>query len=173
MIRSENHMISRATICTLALGFWLALGVASGWAADGDKKHETEVAELKAKIAALTKSNLDLNRQVEDLKQMVAGLDKNFAKAAPEQRAKIATAKANGCIANLKQIDGALRQWALEKKKKPDDQPVVGEVLEYLLGNRWPFCPLAGTYSLGETVKDTPTCSCPEHKLVAGREGPL
>jgi len=62
------------------------------------------------------------------------------------------------CIANLKQIDGAVQQWALEHKKSPTDTVTTTDVLEYLKGSVIPACPADGTYSV-MTVYDAPTCS--------------
>ncbi len=64
----------------------------------------------------------------------------------------------NACIANLKQIDGALQQWALENKKLPTDAPELAGLLPYLKGSVLPVCPGGGTYHLGKTVGDAPVC---------------
>lgn len=74
------------------------------------------------------------------------------------------TAQTNACIANLKQIQGAIEQWALEEKKAPDaavaltdisggaDKHIKGEI------NKDVKCPAGGTYTV-TTVADDPTCS--------------
>ena len=71
----------------------------------------------------------------------------------------------NACIANLKQLDAATGQWALEKKKETNDVPVLEEVIKLLHGSQLPACPLGGTYKLGKTVADSPTCTVPGHTL--------
>ncbi len=78
----------------------------------------------------------------------------NFVKAR-------ATAQKNSCIANLKQIDGAAQQWALENKKAATDTYALTDttVLAYLKGSLLPTCPGGGTYSAGTTVSGSPTCS--------------
>ena len=77
----------------------------------------------------------------------------NFVKAR-------ATAQKNACIANLKQIDGAVQQWALENKKAATDTYALTDttVLAYLKGSALPACPGGGTYSPGTTVSGSPTC---------------
>jgi len=77
----------------------------------------------------------------------------NFVKAR-------ATAQKNSCIANLKQIDGAVQQWALENKKGATDTYALTDttVLAYLKGSALPVCPGGGTYSAGSTVSGSPTC---------------
>ena len=70
------------------------------------------------------------------------------------------TAQANACINNLRQIDGAKQQWALELKQAPTATPSAGAVGSYLggSGGTMPTCPQAGTYTIG-TVATKPTCS--------------
>jgi prepilin-type N-terminal cleavage/methylation domain-containing protein len=78
----------------------------------------------------------------------------NFVKAR-------ATAQKNSCVANLKQIDGAVQQWALENKKAATDTYALTDttVLAYLKGSRLPACAGGGTYSAAATVSAYPSCS--------------
>ncbi|MBA4146781.1 MAG: prepilin-type N-terminal cleavage/methylation domain-containing protein [Verrucomicrobia bacterium] len=69
------------------------------------------------------------------------------------------TAQQNGCINNLRQIDGAKEQWALEKKKAEGDPITQTEVDEYIKGGT-PKCPSTGdtaSYDYGDVGAD-PTC---------------
>ena len=81
------------------------------------------------------------------------------------------TAQANACISNMKQVDGGIQQWALEKGKKDSDAPVSAEVAEYVKGRKMPTCPSGGDYALGATVATVPSITCPNeastppHKL--------
>jgi competence protein ComGC len=68
------------------------------------------------------------------------------------------TACKSACIANLKQIDGAIQQWALENKKAGTNIVTTTDVLDFLKGSVLPMCPAAGTYSVS-TVSSSPTCS--------------
>lgn len=63
------------------------------------------------------------------------------------------------CIAHLKQIDGAIQQWALENKKEDTDVPDLAGAASYLKGGVLPVCPQGGSYRAGATVKDRPTCT--------------
>ncbi len=74
------------------------------------------------------------------------------------------TAQTNSCIANLKQIDGAEQQWALENKKTSTDTPGTTEVAAYLKGNVIPSCPGGGSYTIN-TVSASPTCNVTGHSL--------
>jgi len=68
----------------------------------------------------------------------------------------------NACINNLRQLDAAKNEWALEKGQPAGAVPTKQDLLPYL--RRWPACPQGGTYTLGP-VGDAPTCSIPGHKL--------
>jgi hypothetical protein len=69
----------------------------------------------------------------------------------------------NACINNLRQIDGAKEQWALEHKKEAGDLIVMSEVDEYFKGGH-PKCPADGVYRYRK-VGDTPLCSVKGHTL--------
>jgi hypothetical protein len=68
---------------------------------------------------------------------------------------------------NLKQIDGATQQWALENKKVATDTYSLSDtnLLSYLRGSVLPRCPLGGKYSEAHNVTGAPTCSVPGHTL--------
>jgi prepilin-type N-terminal cleavage/methylation domain-containing protein len=79
----------------------------------------------------------------------------NFVKAR-------ATSQQNACINNLRQIDGAANQWALEAKKAtgatisfPSD---LTPYIKLNSANLIPGCPASGTYTLS-VVGSNPVCS--------------
>src|SRR5205814_1270429 len=74
------------------------------------------------------------------------------------------TAQKNACIANLKQIDGAIQQWALEQKKVSTDTVDETSVATYLKAGAMPTCPAGGTYKT-TTVSANPTCTISGHTL--------
>ncbi len=67
------------------------------------------------------------------------------------------TAQANACINNMRQIESAKEQWALEKGKTTGDAIVADEVGLYIKGGM-PTCPGGGTYTYGAVGTDI-TCS--------------
>ena len=89
------------------------------------------------------------------------------AKAIAEQQIlqmKQNQAVVNTCINNLRQIDGAKQQWALERQKGPDAVPQPQDILPYLLNGQMPQCPGGGRYTLN-AVSNAPTCSIAGHML--------
>ena len=72
------------------------------------------------------------------------------------------TAQANACINNLRQIDAAANEFALEHSKTngelinfPDD---LTPYIKLNSQGKIPPCPAGGTYSI-KFVGETPTCS--------------
>ena len=80
----------------------------------------------------------------------------NFAKARE-------TAMKNACISNLRQIDGAIQQWALEQKQAATAAVVETDVTPYLHNSV--VCPSAGVGATFATsyaitsVDARPTCA--------------
>jgi prepilin-type N-terminal cleavage/methylation domain-containing protein len=74
-----------------------------------------------------------------------------------------ATSQANACINNLRQIDAAINEWALENgKSNGATVTAVSTVSAYIklnASNSVPGCPAGGTYST-TTVGATPQVSC-------------
>jgi len=74
-----------------------------------------------------------------------------------------ATSQANACINNLRQIDAAANQFALEKGKKTgDDITFPNDLTPYIKMNKngsMPACPVGGDYYQDATVGMIPTCS--------------
>ncbi|MBU6411737.1 MAG: DUF3352 domain-containing protein, partial [Verrucomicrobia bacterium] len=73
-------------------------------------------------------------------------------------------AQRNACINNLRMIDGAKNEWALENRKTTGAVPTREDLLPYLSGRRWPVCPSGGTYTMNP-IGQPPACSVPGHKL--------
>ena len=81
----------------------------------------------------------------------------NFVKA----RTK---AQTNACINNLRQMSGAIAQFALENKKQDSDTVALTDVAPYLKGSVIPGCPASGTYAV-TVVSASPTCTVVGHSF--------
>ena len=72
------------------------------------------------------------------------------------------TAQQNACINNLRQIDGAKQQWALDNKQLPTASPASSVLQVYLgrgsTGSPFPTCPANGSYTVGD-LNTAPACS--------------
>jgi hypothetical protein len=84
--------------------------------------------------------------------------------AATSAASSIAVNQRNACINNLRQIDAAKNEWALEKSKANGTLVTEADITPYLVGGKLPTCPSGGTYTIGK-VGEKPTCSIPGHEL--------
>src|SRR3979409_1419854 len=78
----------------------------------------------------------------------------------------------NACINNLRQMDGAVQQYALEQKLSSTAGSTLSVINPYIKldsTSQIRGCPAAGTYAAGSTVTNPPTCtlssSTPKHQL--------
>ena len=70
------------------------------------------------------------------------------------------SSQANACINNLRQIDGAVQQWALENKQISSAVPTEANITPYM--KSVPTCPAGGptfaaSYAM-TAVSNSPTC---------------
>ena len=78
----------------------------------------------------------------------------NFVKAR-------ATSQQNACINNLRQIDAAVNQWALEQRQVTGAAVTLANILPYVKlnsANSLPPCPAGGYYSVS-VVGTNPLCT--------------
>jgi len=75
------------------------------------------------------------------------------------------TSQKNACIFNLRQIDSAKQQWALDNKKTDADTPTPEDLKPYLNKKQFPVCPAGGTYSINP-VSSRLECSHAGHRLL-------
>ena len=82
------------------------------------------------------------------------------------------TSQANACINNLRQMDGAVQQYALENKLASSATYALTDLKPYIKldsTSNIPGCPAGGTYTAGASVTNPPLCSLsgasPAHKL--------
>ena len=73
-------------------------------------------------------------------------------------------AQAAACINNLRLIDGAKQQWALERQKPRGALLTAADIAPYLKGNTLPVCPAGGVYTLNQ-VGMAPICNIPGHMI--------
>jgi prepilin-type N-terminal cleavage/methylation domain-containing protein len=62
------------------------------------------------------------------------------------------------CINNLRQVDSAKQQWALENRKTDSDTPGQADLAPYIKNLLFPACPAGGSYTINAVSTD-PTCS--------------
>ena len=67
-------------------------------------------------------------------------------------------ARRGTCINNLRLIDAAKEQYALENNKDSTTTPATTDVTPYLKGNAMPNCPASGAYTVA-AIGTVPSCS--------------
>jgi chromosome segregation ATPase len=126
---------------------------------------QTQAAQAQAQFA-------QTQAQVQAVKQGTQGqtlTPEQQAQAAFRQRYGLAPAtdeqsKATGCMSNLRQIDGAKQQWALENRKTATALASAQDLARYLPNNTMPNCPGGGAYTIN-TVSAPAVCTIPTHVL--------
>ena len=146
------------------------------------RKQTEEVLKLRNENRQLRDASKQLEQQAQtaQAREQAARTQAQTAAAqaaavqaqAREQQIQAARARAEGgaeqlnlgyCINNLRQIDGAKQQWALENRKTITDVPTEKDVAPYLK-NAFPKCPAGGNYTLG-AAGVAPICSIAGHAL--------
>jgi chromosome segregation ATPase len=117
------------------------------------KNLESVQANSQKTEQSLSKARTALELQQANLQQLQT----------EQQQARVA-ANANACINNLRLLDAAKQQWALDKNKAAEAVPTSQELLPYLKDGIFPVCPEGGVYSLN-AVGEIPACSVQGHVL--------
>jgi len=114
-------------------------------------------AESRQTAQHLATARTALELQQEHLQQLQTDKQRIAAAGA-------AVVEQNACINNLRQIDAAKQQWALEKNKPDTALPTAQELLPYFKTGTFPVCPAGGTYYIN-AVGELPACTLPGHAL--------
>jgi chromosome segregation ATPase len=126
------------------------------------KEKETMFREMEVLRSKLNHAQIQATQMQEQARDAQQALRQTQSVV----NANAAQIQKNRCIANLKQIDGAKQQWAIENRKNARDTPTVAELFGPALYIKVePVCPTGGgRYRINE-VRLNPTCSHPDHKL--------
>jgi len=73
------------------------------------------------------------------------------------------TAQTQACIANLKQIEGAIQVWAVDTGQSDTATPTWADLTPNYIRTQ-PSCPSGGNYVL-PAVSERPTCTIAGHAL--------
>jgi membrane protein involved in colicin uptake len=185
-LRQENEALKQQTaqIAPLQEQVARAAQEASN-ASGGAQAQETQVrdlARLRGEVSLLRAKTNELakaRQEIAALKQRVASEAEARTSATDALNSQVAAAQAkdlaaakqkekdDACVNNLRLIDSAKQQWALEYKKLATDTPALEDLRPYIgrgPNGEMPTCPDGGTYTIG-TVGEKPTCSNAAHVL--------
>jgi regulator of replication initiation timing len=121
-------------------------------------KLRAQVTQLEAQNQKLTQqfqSTLDAAQKQQDELQQLSAENQQVRAAAQQSNAD---AERNHCLNNLRQIDAAKNQWALENSKAIGAVPAEEDLVPYLQNGVFPVCLSGGTYTIG-AIGTPPACS--------------
>jgi RNA polymerase sigma factor (sigma-70 family) len=121
-------------------------------------KNKNELLKLRGEVTLLRRQKNEVSVLRNENNQLQATADTTV-----QQR--------NQCLNNLRQIDAAMQQFALENRLTATNIIMVDQILKYLPGNVLPVCPSGGTYTIG-SLNEVPVCSIPDHALPADVASP-
>ncbi|MEI9863616.1 MAG: hypothetical protein WDN00_03480 [Limisphaerales bacterium] len=118
----------------------------------GLRAENQDLPRLRNQVTQLQAANQKLSGQLKDTathaQQAQAQLQQVAAARQAETQRVNAEAEHDACINNLRQIDAAKQQWALEKNKTAEAIPTAQEIAPYFKNSVLPVCPSGGTYTL-------------------------
>ncbi|HEY3761285.1 MAG TPA: hypothetical protein VGN23_06015 [Verrucomicrobiae bacterium] len=131
-----------------------------------------ENMRLNAENKSLTRKLSDLQRQnttLNDASQQLSQQLTSVQQAAVQQQQQIqqmqydtqqtqVTNEQTSCMNNLRQIEAAKNEWALETGKAAGAVPTENDLLPYLTGGIFPVCPSGGVYTIG-AIGSSASCS--------------
>lgn len=136
-----------------------------------------ELVRLRGEVGTLKRQVVEAGKVREENAQL--RLRQTQVQAAPQPAAALqpavlmptvpqpqqGDAAQQSCIANMKQLEGAKQQWALENKKAATDMPTFQDLIgETKYIRVMPVCPAGGQYILN-AIQQLPQCSIPSHRL--------
>ncbi len=141
------------------------------------RKDKEDLLRLRNEVTRLRNEQQQLTKQTQSAQAALAGAQAE-AQRVQEQAQASANAQAqvlanaqsqqlekiiiiNTCVNNLRRIDAAKHQWALEQNKTAEAAPTAQDITAYLKGE-FPICPAAGNYTIN-TVNTNSTCSVAGH----------
>ncbi|MEJ0091029.1 MAG: hypothetical protein WDM80_14955 [Limisphaerales bacterium] len=127
-----------------------------------------DLPRLRNQVTQLQVANQKLSSQLKDTSTYAQQAQAQLAQVAAARQAEVqrvnAEAEHDACINNLRQIDAAKQQWALEKNKTAEAMPTVQDLAPYFKDGVIPACPSGGTYTLN-AAGYLPACSVAGHIL--------
>jgi chromosome segregation ATPase len=140
-------------------------------------KDTEELLRLRNQVRQLTDEKQQLTKQLQasqsqtersqaEVQQVQTRATENARAMAEQQimQMKQNQAVVSTCINNLRLLQAAKQQWALEQHKPADSVPTPQDIAPYFPNSMVPECPGGGRYTLN-AVNAAPTCSIPGHVL--------
>ena len=121
-------------------------------------------ADLTLATEQLARARLALGLQGNHLAELQTNLVELQNQKQRIAAAGVAVLNQSTCLNQLRLIDNAKQQWALDKNKNNAARPSVRELTPYFKESAFPICPAGGVYFIN-AVEELPTCSVRSHVL--------
>lgn len=106
----------------------------------------------------------DTQQLQQQLQQLAAENERLRGQNAAFQQSRAVESQVSGCVNNLRILEGAKEQWALENRKPVGTLVNPVDLQPYLKGGVIPTCSAGGAYSLN-AVGLPPACNIPGHAV--------
>jgi regulator of replication initiation timing len=126
-----------------------------------------KLALANTNLAVLLTANDKVSGQLQTARQALRMQQDHLQQLTVENQqaqAETAAAQRDACLENLRQIEAAKQEWAVDNAKAAKDVPTAQDLVPYLKGNVMPVCPSGGYYTIG-AMDEAPTCSVSGHSL--------
>jgi hypothetical protein len=129
------------------------------------EQQNSELLRLRGEVGMLRQQSKELAVLQDENRQLRARAVQRAAAASTRELAAADAAAMNTCINNLRQIDGAMQQCALEHSLSATNIVTTEDILPYLKNQEEVLrCPSGGAYTYG-SLTNPPTCSIPGHAI--------
>jgi hypothetical protein len=116
------------------------------------------------KLTAQLKTALAQSGQVQQQQQQATSELQSLRSQTQRLQASQSQEHLSVCVNNLRIIQAAKQQWAMDKQKQPTSVPTPDDLAPYLPNNTMPVCPDGGTYTINSVIVPV-TCTVPNHVL--------
>jgi RNA polymerase sigma factor (sigma-70 family) len=130
------------------------------------EQQNLELLRLRGEVGLLRQQARELAQLQQENRQLRARAVQQAAAGSSTRELTATDESARGaCVNNLRQIDGAMQQYALEHSLSATNIVTAEQISPYLKAWEEVFrCPSGGTYTFG-SLTNPPTCSIPGHAI--------
>jgi len=126
-----------------------------------------EVQKLRTQTNELAQAQQEIQTLQQRAESAAEAVRNQSAALQAETQKNQTVQRMNACINNLRLLDAAKQQWALENRKGAAETPTMEDLRPYVgrgPNGDLPTCPDGGVYTLG-TVAEKPVCTIAGHVL--------
>jgi len=128
------------------------------------RKLQQQVQKLNQQLETAHSTAQQQQQQLQQMQEENQQTDQGNTTGTSADSNSPTSTQATACINNLREIELAKQQWALDNNRSAAAMPTVQDLVPYFPDGVIPVCPSGGIYTLN-AVGTAPTCSIPGHVL--------